>query len=102
MLFESNVRKVLRDELKAYPGSQLTVLKIDPEEGKAIVRAQVNSPLDFSAADVVKFEAKLPAAPDGMPIELRLRNVKVKVITRNGDKYEIRVNEESALLGSRP
>jgi uncharacterized hydrophobic protein (TIGR00271 family) len=102
MLFETNVRKVLLTELKAYSGSQLSILRIDNEDGKAIVRAQVNSPVDFTAADVIKFETKLPANPAGLPIELRLRGVKVKVITRKGDKYDLHLGENDAPLGNTP
>lgn len=102
MLFETNARKVLLEELKAYPGSQLQVLRFDKEDGKSVVRAQVNSPLDFSAADVGKFEAKLPLAPDGLPIELRLRQVKVKVITKAGDKYDLHLGGNDAPLSNAP
>ncbi|OQW76373.1 MAG: hypothetical protein BVN35_06235 [Proteobacteria bacterium ST_bin11] len=102
MLFETNVRKVLLTELKAYSGSQLSILRIDNEDGKAIVRAQVNSPVDFTAADVIKFETKLPANPVGLPIELRLRGVKVKVITRKGDKYDLHLGENDVPLGNLP
>ena len=94
MLFESNVRKVLLEELKAYPGSQLLVLRIDQEDSKNIIRAQVNSPVDFAADDVAKFESKLPTAPDRLPIELRLRQVRVKVMTKSGDKYDLQVGED--------
>ena len=93
MLFESNVRKILLEELKAYPGSQLLVLRIAHEDNKNIVRTQINSPFDFSAEDVAKFESKLPTAPDRLPIELRLRHVRVKVMTNSGDRYESHMDE---------
>ena len=98
MLIESNVRKILLEELKAYPGSQLLVLHIEKEGNKKIIRAQVNSPIDFSAHDVAKFESKLPTAPDLLPIELRLRHVKVKVMTKNGDRYDLHVNGDDLNL----
>jgi hypothetical protein len=98
MLIESNVRKILLEELKAYPGSQLLVLHIEKEGNKKIIRAQVNSPIDFSAHDVAKFESKLPTAPDLLPIELRLRHVKVKVMTKNGDRYDLHVNGDDENL----
>jgi uncharacterized hydrophobic protein (TIGR00271 family) len=98
MLIESNVRKILLEELKAYPGSQLLVLHIEKEDNKKIIRAQVNSPIDFSAHDVAKFESKLPTAADLLPIELRLRHVKVKVMTKNGDRYDLHVNGDDLNL----
>ena len=96
MLFESNVRKVLLEELNAYPGSQLLVLRIVHEDSKNIVRAQINSPVDFSAEDVAKFESKLPTAPDRFPIELRLRHVRVKVMTKSGDRYDLHLDKDDA------
>ena len=95
MLFEASTRKVLYEELKPYAGSQLLNLRIDKEDGHTIIRALVHSPYDFSAQDVTKLESKLPASPTHLPIELRLRHVKVKVMTKNGDKYDVKVGEDA-------
>ena len=89
MLFETSTRKILLEELKPYPGSQLLGLRIAKEEGANIIRAIVHSPFNFSAQDVAKFESKLPTAPNKLPIELRLRHIKVDVMTKNGNKYDV-------------
>ncbi|MDO8846519.1 MAG: DUF389 domain-containing protein [Methylicorpusculum sp.] len=102
MLFETNARKILLDELKAYRGAQLLSLRIDNDDGKNIIRAQVNSPLDFTAQDVAKFESKFPVAPNNLPSELRLRHVKVKVMTRSGDRYDIQLSQKDGATDNSP
>lgn len=95
MLFETNVRKQLNDDLKVYPGSRLVALQVDAEKNVNYIRVQVNSPFEFTAADVAKFESRFPPAPNKLPIELRLRAIKVKVLTKNGDIYDTKFGEKN-------
>jgi uncharacterized hydrophobic protein (TIGR00271 family) len=102
MLFETNARKILLDELRAYRGAQLISLRIDNEDSKNIIRAQVNSPLNFTAEDVAKFESKLPAAPNNFPIELRLRHVTVVVMTKNGNRHDLHLSQKDGTTDNSP
>jgi hypothetical protein len=58
-----------------------------------MVRVVVGSPRNFSAKDVGMIEAKLPAAPNGLPIELRLRHIRVEVMTKDGVKHDLQLSE---------
>ncbi|MCX7098962.1 MAG: DUF389 domain-containing protein [Methylococcales bacterium] len=100
MLFEANTRKVLVEQLKPYPGCKLLNLSIGKGDGVTIVRALVHSPFDFTAPDVAKLEALLPASPNGLPIELHLRHVKVNVMTKKGSRYDLSAGDKPELLNS--
>lgn len=91
-LYETHTRKALLEEMKRYPGAYVSDVRMDREEGKNMVRAVVRSPYSFSAQDVGMIESKLPAAPDGWPIELRLRSIKVQVMTKDGAKFDLQMS----------
>lgn len=93
ILYETHTRKALLEEMKRYPGAYVSGVRMDQEEGKNLVRAVVRSPYSFSAKDVGTIESKLPAAPDALPIELRLRHIKVQVMTKDGAKFDLQMNE---------
>jgi uncharacterized hydrophobic protein (TIGR00271 family) len=103
MLFDTNTRKVLLQELEHYPGASLDELSVRREEGMYIVRAVVRSPFGFSAHNVGLLESKLPASPNGLPVELRLRHVKVEVMTKHGSKYDLRMSSaDQGILSGEP
>jgi hypothetical protein len=93
ILYETNTRKVLLEEIKHYPGAHISDIRMDQEEGKNLVRVVVGSPNNFSAKEVGMIESKLPAAPNGSPIELRLRHIKVEVMTKDGAKFDLKMSE---------
>lgn len=61
MLYETNTRKALFEEMKRYPGAYVSEVRMGREEGKTLVRVVVRSPYSFSAKDVGIIESKLPA-----------------------------------------
>ena len=93
ILYETNTRKVLLKEISDYPGAHISDVRMNQEEGKNLVRVVVGSPRNFSAKDVGMIEAKLPAAPNGLPIELRLRHIRVEVMTKDGVKHDVHLSE---------
>jgi len=55
----------------------------------------VRSPTNFSAQDVARIESKLPVSSDNLPAELRLSNVKVSVMTKDGLIYDAEMSQLS-------
>jgi hypothetical protein len=93
ILYETNTRKVLLRQIKDYPGAHISDVRMNQEECKNLVRVVVGSPHSFSAKEVGMIEAKLPAAPNGLPIELRLRHIRVEVMTKDGVKHDVLLSE---------
>jgi uncharacterized hydrophobic protein (TIGR00271 family) len=91
--YEKNTRNALIEEMRRFPGASVSDVSIDREAGKILVRAVVQSPYGFTFAEIGDFESKLPAPPDGSPIELRLRHIKISVMTREGFKYDEKLNQ---------
>lgn len=91
VLFQSSVRKILKNEVSHYPGAYMSDVDIsENEDGKNIVRIAVRGPFPFTAQDVDKIETKLPKAPNGLVNELILRYINVNVMTKNGPKYDLK------------
>lgn len=93
VLYETSVRKALRQEIKNYPGAHMSEVRIDQEPGKNLIRIVVRSPQAFSAKQVGDIESKLPMAPNTLPTELRLRHIMVEVMTKEGSKFDIKMSE---------
>jgi uncharacterized hydrophobic protein (TIGR00271 family) len=93
ILYETNTRKTLLEAIRHYPGAHISDIRMDQEEGKNLVRVVVGSPHNFTSKEVGMIESKLPAAPDGAPIELRLRHIKVEVMTKDGAKFDLQMSE---------
>ncbi|MCK9604998.1 MAG: DUF389 domain-containing protein [Methylomonas sp.] len=93
ILYETNVRKALRQEIKRYPGAYMSEARINQEDGKNLVRIVVRSPHAFSAKQVGGIESKLPPPPNTLPTELRLRHIMVEVMTKEGSKFDIKMSE---------
>lgn len=92
VLYETNTRKVLLDELDHYPGAYVSDVRVTTEAGKNVVRVAVRSPFAFSAKEVGLIESKLPTSQDGLPVELRLRHIKVEVMTKDGPKFDLKMS----------
>lgn len=90
LLYKANVRRVLAGEIGRVPGAYLYEFRIgkDGPPGTTIIRATVGSPNGISASEVADLEAKLPPPPDRSPLELRIRHVRVTVMTRKGLLYD--------------
>ncbi len=99
-LFEANTRETLRQAMKQYAGAQVGNIEISQGEGKNLIRLVVHSPYSFSATDVAALEAKLPLAPNQLPLELRLRHIKVEVMTKDGSKYDANLLEPTPMVFS--
>lgn len=98
VLYETNVRKALRQEMKNYPGAFISDVRIDREDDKNLIRIVVRSPYSFTAKDVGNIETKLPATPNQLPVELRLRHIKVEVMTKEGSKYDLKMSDTATDL----
>ncbi len=92
-VFEADIRKVLREEIRQYPGARIGDIEIDQKQGKHLVRLLMHSPYNVSAQEVGKLEAKLPKAPNDWPVELRLRHFRVDVMTKDGMVYDTSLSE---------
>lgn len=95
VVYETKVRNVLTEEIQNYPGAYVGEVRISPEDGKNIIRTVVRSPMSFSAKDVAAIEAKLPVSPNQFPVELRLRHVKVVVMTKDGSIFDSGMSQMS-------
>jgi len=95
VIYETTVRNLLAEEFKNYPGAYVTDVRISPENDKSIIRVVVRSPTNFSAQDVARIESKLPVSSDNLPAELRLRHVKVSVMTKDGLIYDAEMSQLS-------
>lgn len=97
VIFQSNVRKNLQNELTHFLGARLADTQITREDDRFIVRAVVRGPYPLSARDVGSLEAALPRPVDGLPLELRVRFVKVEVMSAAGPVYDQHFTESEAL-----
>ena len=88
-LFKTTVTRIINQELIAYPGTFLDEVHISRKEapGKTIVRAVLRGPRELSALQVGVLEDKLPKPSDGTSVELRLREVRTTVMSRNGPLF---------------
>lgn len=100
VLYETNIRKVLNKEMKNFPGAYMSDARINQEDDKNLVRIVVRSPYAFSASEVGGIEAKLPTAPNQLPVELRLRHIKVEVMTKEGPKFDLQMSHYSQPLSN--
>jgi uncharacterized membrane protein len=82
--FEAATRLALRDASASVRGGHLVEARFQSTGGTTIVRAVMRGPTPPTAAQVVDLEGKLPRAPDGTAVELRVRFVLTSVIGRDG------------------
>jgi uncharacterized hydrophobic protein (TIGR00271 family) len=83
-IFESTTRNLLTEQVNATPGNFLSTVNYHREEGKLIIRAIVTGTLRPDSTEVGSMERKIPINYLGLPNELRIRFVKVEVMTKEG------------------
>ncbi len=98
MLYETNVRKALQQEIKSFPGAYMSDARITQEDDKNLVRIVVRSPYAFSPSEVGDIESKLPISPNELPVELRLRHIRVAVMTKESPKFDLKMSDNSQPL----
>lgn len=83
-LFKTEVRNVLMRQVDLIEGLYLAEVRLEKEENTTLVRALVRGPKPPSAEQVAFMQASLPPPPKGGPMELRVRFVKILIITSKG------------------
>lgn len=85
--YENQVRQVLSQEIKAFPGSHLAEVRFETKSKEALIRAVVRGPNQFTANQIGEIATKLPQPSDGYRNELRVRFVQTTVLNREGVLY---------------
>lgn len=83
-LFEAQVRNVLKQYAAQLPGSYVDTVRFEPGRNGDLIRAVLRGPEAPSADQVAAMQAALPSSPGGGPLELRVRFVKVVIMTAHG------------------
>ncbi len=83
-LFETQVRNVLQQQAERLPGTYVDTVSFRQREGRDLIRAVVRGPEALSADQVAAMQSALPRSPDGGAVELRVRFVKVTIMTAHG------------------
>ena len=83
-LFEAQVRNVLKQYAGRLPGSYVDTVRFEQSKDGDLIRAVLRGPDAPSANQVAAMQTALPASPAGGPVELRVRFVKVVVMTAHG------------------
>jgi uncharacterized hydrophobic protein (TIGR00271 family) len=86
-LYRSQTEDVLRQEVAQWPGAYLAEVRYEDTDEGTVVRAVVRAPEPPTAEQVGEAEAKLPLAPGTASTDLRVRFVRVEVITPQGEIY---------------
>lgn len=88
-LYESAIQATLRKEIESSAGSHLVEVRFEENAaGDTIVRAVIRGPNPPSASQVATLESKLPAAPRGKSVELRIRFIHTIILTKKGPMLE--------------
>ena len=95
VIYETKVRNILVEEFQNYPGAYVSDVRFSPENGKNIIRVVVRSPKIISAQDIAMIESKLPDSSNNLPMELRLRHIKVSVMTKDGPIFDSEISQLS-------
>lgn len=83
-LFEAQVRNVLKQYAGRLPGLYVDTVRFEHDKAHNLVRAVLRGPDDLTADQVAAMETALPSPPGGGPVELRVRFVKVVIMTAHG------------------
>jgi hypothetical protein len=85
--FRSQTYEIVQAQIKDFPGAFLEDVRYETIPHTLIVRAVIHGPDEFTPLQVAGIAAKLPAPPNGLTMDFRLRFVKTTVITPDGYLY---------------
>ena len=83
-LFEAQARNVLKQYAGRLPGSSVDTVRFQRDKDGDLIRAVLRGPEAPSADLVAEMQSALPASPAGGPVELKVRFVKVVIMTAHG------------------
>lgn len=86
-LYRSDVKATIEREITRHHDSAHidgVRFETDPDTGILIIRAVVRAVDDIDSAEVAAIEAQLPNPPSGRDFELRIRQIRIDVITSHG------------------
>ena len=87
-VFENRVRETLQGAIDKTAGRYLSEVRFAAGEKGTIIRAIVRGPKAPTPGEVATLATSLPAAPDGKPLDLRVRFVFTQTITPTGLLYQ--------------
>ena len=83
--YKTQTYGIIQTQITGFPGALLQDVSYDTTTPNTeIVRAVVRGPYEFTPEQVAAIAAKLPAPPNGLVMDFRLRFVQTAVITPNG------------------
>ncbi len=83
-LFEAQVRNVLKKEAGQVSGAYVDTVRFERGRNGDVIRAVLRGPEAPSANQVAAMQTALPSSPNGGSVELRVRFVKVVIMTAHG------------------
>ena len=83
-LFEAQVRNILKQQARQFSGAYVDTVRFERGKDGDVIRAVLRGPDVPSAEQVAAMQAALPPPPDGGSVELRVRFVKVVIMTAHG------------------
>jgi len=83
-LYEAHVRTALKQTIGQLSGAYVAGVRFEQGKDGNLVQAVVRGPDEPSSDQVAAMTAALPPSPDGRSIELRIRFVKLVIVTAHG------------------
>jgi uncharacterized hydrophobic protein (TIGR00271 family) len=86
--FKTQTYEIVQEQVREYPGTFLDEIRYEKRPQTLIVRAVVRGLYEFTPTQEAVIAARLPAPPDGLVMDFRLRFVKTTTITPNEYLYD--------------
>jgi hypothetical protein len=83
-LYETSVRKILKDEGATHKGAYLEEVRFQRDFRRDLVVAVYRTPAPFTPDEIGAIEPKLPMRPGAHSLELRIRSVPVVEASKSG------------------
>ncbi len=98
--FQAECTDRLTTSLQSHADAHVVEVRFERVDGNVIIRAVVRAANLLTAADVALMQSKLPAPYSDEKVELRIRQVRVEVMTADGPLYNDSFNWTSADAGA--
>jgi hypothetical protein len=87
-LFEAQVRNVLKQQARRVSDAYIDTVRFEQGKDGNLIRAVLRGPDVPSAEQVAAMQAALPPSPGGGPVTLRIRFVRVVIMTAHGPFHQ--------------